>query len=77
MHARIRVRLREKFSGWFDPQMGASSALLHVRIPLGYDAECLKHGWKLVPFVMESLGAKGTEARQLLQRVIVWLQYRA
>jgi len=34
--ARIRVRLREKFSGWFDPQMGASSAaLLHVKILLG------------------------------------------
>ncbi|MDR3401982.1 MAG: reverse transcriptase domain-containing protein [Chthoniobacter sp.] len=34
-----------------------------------YDAECAKHGWKLVPFALESLGAKGTEATQLLQRL--------
>ena len=34
-----------------------------------YDAECAKHSWKLVPFVLESLGAKGGEARQLLQHM--------
>ena len=34
-----------------------------------YDAECSKHGWKLVPFTLESLGAKGAEATQLLQRM--------
>ena len=34
-----------------------------------YDAECAKHGWKLVPFALESLGAKGSEAAQLLQRM--------
>lgn len=34
-----------------------------------YDAECAKHGWKLVPFALESLGAKGSEATQLLQRM--------
>jgi len=34
-----------------------------------YDAECAKHGWKLVPFVLESLGAKGSEAARLLQRM--------
>jgi len=34
-----------------------------------YDAECARHGWKLVPFALESLGAKGDEAIQLLQRM--------
>lgn len=34
-----------------------------------YDVECAKHGWKLVPFALESLGAKGGEATQLLQRM--------
>jgi hypothetical protein len=34
-----------------------------------YDAECARHGWKMVPFVLETYGAKGTEARQLLQRL--------
>ena len=34
-----------------------------------YDLECAKHGWKLVPFAMESLGAKGSEASQLLERM--------
>jgi hypothetical protein len=34
-----------------------------------YDAECSKHGWKLVPFTLESLGAKGAEATQLLKRM--------
>ena len=33
------------------------------------DAECAKHGWKLVPFALESLGAKGGEATRLLQRM--------
>ncbi|MDR3446587.1 reverse transcriptase domain-containing protein [Dyella sp.] len=34
-----------------------------------YDAECARHQWKLVPFVLETYGAKGTEARQLLERM--------
>ena len=34
-----------------------------------YDAECVRHGWKLVPFALESLGARGKEASQLLQRL--------
>ena len=34
-----------------------------------YDAECARHQWRLVPFALESLGAKGTEATQLLQRM--------
>ena len=34
-----------------------------------YDSECAKHGWKLVPFVLETYGAAGTAARQLLQRM--------
>jgi len=34
-----------------------------------YDAECARHGWKMVPFAMESLGAKGVEATQLLLRM--------
>ena len=34
-----------------------------------YDAECAKHGWKLVPFALESYGAKGGEASRLLQRM--------
>lgn len=32
-----------------------------------YDVECARHGWKLVPFAYESLGAKGREATRLLQ----------
>ena len=34
-----------------------------------YDSECAKHGWKMVPFAMESLGAKGKEATRLLQQM--------
>ena len=34
-----------------------------------YDAECARHGWKMVPFALESYGAKGKEAAQLLQRM--------
>ena len=34
-----------------------------------YDAECARHGWKLVAFALESFGAHGTEAAQLLQRM--------
>ena len=34
-----------------------------------YDVECAKHGWKLIPFALESYGAKGVEARRLLQRM--------
>ena len=29
----------------------------------------VRHGWKLVPFALESLGVKGDEAIQLLQRM--------
>jgi hypothetical protein len=32
-----------------------------------YDVECARHGWKLVPFALESFGAQGKEATQLLQ----------
>ena len=49
------------------PLVAASQA--ERRKHASYDAECAKHGWKLVPFVFESLGAKGGEARQLLQRM--------
>ena len=49
------------------PLVAASQA--EKRKHRSYDAECAKHGWKLVPFVLESLGAKGGEARQLLQRM--------
>ena len=31
-----------------------------------YDSECARHGWKLVPFALESLGAVGSEATRLL-----------
>jgi hypothetical protein len=31
--------------------------------------ECAKHGWELVPLALESYGAKGVEARRLLQRM--------
>lgn len=34
---------------------------------VSYDAECARHGWKLVPFALESLGAAGSEATRLLQ----------
>jgi hypothetical protein len=34
-----------------------------------YDDECAKHGWKMVPFALESLGAKGKEATRLLQQM--------
>ena len=49
------------------PLVAAAQAEEHKHTT--YDAECAKHGWKLVPFVLESLGAKGTEAAQLLQRM--------
>lgn len=32
-----------------------------------YDAECKLQGWKFVPFVLESYGGVGAEARQLLE----------
>jgi hypothetical protein len=34
-----------------------------------YDAGCARHDWKMVPFAMESLGAKGAEAAKLLLRM--------
>ena len=34
-----------------------------------YDSECAKHGWKMVPFALESLGPKGKEATRLLQQM--------
>lgn len=34
-----------------------------------YDAECAKHGWKFVACAMESYGAKGDEAVQLLEEM--------
>ena len=34
-----------------------------------YDAECARHGWKLIPFVMESYGALGQQSSHLLARM--------
>ena len=49
------------------PLVAASQAEKHKHRL--YDTECAKQGWKLVPFALESLGAKGSEATQLLQRM--------
>jgi hypothetical protein len=46
-----------------------AAAAAEKRKHVTYDAECAAHGWKLVPFVMESTGALGTEASQLLERM--------
>jgi len=34
-----------------------------------YSAECAHHGWTMVPFALESYGAKGKQAERLLQRM--------
>ena len=61
-------------------QRGTSTAGTHMQ-PLAaarnaeyrkhrtYDAECARHGWKMIPFVLESYGAKGREASSLLDRM--------
>jgi hypothetical protein len=53
------------------PLVAATLAEKHKHVT--YDAECSKHGWKLVPFALESLGSKGTEAAQLLHRMAAHL----
>ena len=49
------------------PLVAAAEAEKHKHVT--YDNECAKHGWKMVPFAMESLGAKGKEATRLLQQM--------
>ena len=34
-----------------------------------YSAECAHHGWRMVPFALESYGAKGSQADRLLQQL--------
>jgi hypothetical protein len=34
-----------------------------------YSAECAHHGWRMVPFALESYGAKGNQADRLLQQL--------
>ena len=34
-----------------------------------YSAECAHHGWRMVPFALESYGAKGSHADRLLQQL--------
>jgi len=34
-----------------------------------YSAECAHHGWTMIPFALESYGAKGIHATRLLQRM--------
>ena len=62
-------------------QLNASARVNPTTVPLAaacdaeqikhkkYDEECAHHGWKLVPFALESYGALGTSARQLLERM--------
>lgn len=50
--------------GTFGPHM-APPVAKHRK----YDRECAKRGWKMVPFVLESYGAAGLEARRLLLRM--------
>jgi hypothetical protein len=46
-----------------------AAAQAEARKHATYDNECAKHGWKMVPFALESLGAKGKEATRLLQQM--------
>ena len=46
-----------------------AAAQAESRKHVAYDNECARHGWKMVPFAMESLGAKGKEATRLLQQM--------
>ena len=43
-----------------------SAKLTEVRKHRLYDAECAKHGWKLIPFVFESYGGLGREGEKFL-----------
>jgi hypothetical protein len=60
-----------RHSGAFGPHMVplATAARAEAAKHKLYDAECAKHGWKLIPFALESYGAAGLEARSLLQRM--------
>ena len=56
-------------SGGAHMQPLVATAQAEKRKHAHYDAECARHGWKMVPFAMESLGAKGAEAAKLLLRM--------
>lgn len=56
-------------SGGAHMQPLVATAQAEKRKHAQYDAECARHGWKMVSFAMESLGAKGAEAAQLLLRM--------
>ena len=47
----------------------AAAAAAELQKHRKYDSQCAAHGWTLVPFVLETYGAHGTQARQLLQRM--------
>jgi len=45
---------------------GIAAAAVEKRKHATYDVECKLHGWRLVPFVLESYGGLGSEANKLL-----------
>jgi hypothetical protein len=47
-------------------QAGVASSIVEKRKHDHYDEECKKHGWKLIPFVLETYGGLGKEATKLL-----------
>ena len=47
-------------------QPGIAASIVEQRKHAHYDEECKKHGWKLIPFVLESYGGFGKEASKLL-----------
>jgi len=61
--------MRGSATGGAHMQPLVATAQAEKRKHATYDAECARHGWKMVPFAMESLGAKGAEASKLLLRM--------
>lgn len=61
--------LRGSATGGAHMQPLVATAQAEKRKHAAYDAECARHGWKMVPFAMESLGATGVEATKLLLRM--------
>ena len=47
-------------------QPGIAALAVEQRKHARYDEECKKHGWSLIPFVLESYGGLGKEAKKLL-----------
>ena len=47
-------------------QPGIAASIVEQRKHARYDEECKKHGWRLIPFALESYGGYGKEATKLL-----------